>query len=292
MDGKFFFDALGKILSITSNGGLAKAVGKLETEISKMKGKPISPLVMARMMAKQINMVVQVNDLFEALKRRLEISTDKELASRLGMTQNTLVNWKNSSNVVNSKKIVDLVTKAQKQAANEAMAFKPVIEFFPIQRTPKSATSKEFHVFKTDSTCSKQCAGLREELDKTHGLYIFYDARGKALYVGKAVTQSIWKEMNLAFNRVRNRQIIFTVKHPTNNIAYKPAHEKLRQPVDTPRKLVDLAAYFSAYDTATHLIDHFEALLIRAFPNDLLNRRIEKIKPKRKNVNKTTLTKK
>ena len=66
--------------------------------------------------------------------------------------------------------------------------------------------------------------GLREELKKRNGLYIFYDTRGKALYAGKAKLQSLWKEMNHAFNRDRDEvQAITLVTHPEREQEFFPA---------------------------------------------------------------------
>ena len=42
-------------------------------------------------------------------------------------------------------------------------------------------------------------------------------------------------------------------------------------------KLYELAAYISAYMVADEMINELEALLVRVFPNDLLNKRIEKL---------------
>jgi len=133
---------------------------------------------------------------------------------------------------------------------------------------------------------------LRAELEAAKGLYIFYDTRGKALYAGQTKRQNLWKEMNLAFNRDRSAQVMTLVRHPTNDVAFKPAHEKVRQPTDVNLKLHDLAAYFSAFAVTDSMIDDLEALLVRAFPNDLLNFKMEKFgktakKPSKKTAKKT-----
>ncbi len=121
-----------------------------------------------------------------------------------------------------------------------------------------------------------QHKGLREALDAAHGVYIFYDTRGKALYAGKAKRQSLWQEMTNVFNRNRETQTIFRVKHPERRKKFVPAHDLLRRPVPTKLQLNRLAAYFSAYMIAPELIDDLEALIIRAFANDLLNTRMER----------------
>ena len=41
-------------------------------------------------------------------------------------------------------------------------------------------------------------------------------------------------------------------------------------------QLHDLAAYFSAFHVEDAMIDDVEALLVRAFPNDLLNSKMER----------------
>ena len=120
-------------------------------------------------------------------------------------------------------------------------------------------------------------AGLKESLDNNNGVYVFYDSRGHAIYAGKAVGQSLWKEMNLAFNRERgDLQMIRRVAHPTRNEEYRPAGEVDRQIRDETVLLSELAEYFSAYRVTDGFIGEVESLLVRAFANDLLNKRMEK----------------
>lgn len=130
-------------------------------------------------------------------------------------------------------------------------------------------------IFDAGHTASLYARGLRTELEESFGIYIFYDSRGQALYVGKARQQSIWKEINLAFNRKRDVQSIALVHHPERNQEFKPGYEKLRQPKDTQLELYDLAYYFSAYHVDDGMIDDLEALMVRGFANNLLNVRME-----------------
>jgi hypothetical protein len=44
--------------------------------------------------------------------------------------------------------------------------------------------------------------------------------------------------------------------------------------------LHDIAVYFSAYEVDNAFIDNLEATIIRMFPNDLLNTRIERFRKK------------
>jgi hypothetical protein len=120
--------------------------------------------------------------------------------------------------------------------------------------------------------------GLRKELESKHGIYVFHDSRGRAIYAGKAQKLSLWTEINNAFNRDRREvQSIKRVAHPQNKVQYKGHKEKARQIVRMNVPLHDIAAYFSAYAVPEPLIGKFEALIVRAFANDLLNVRMEKI---------------
>lgn len=276
MDGQVFFSALARITKSTSNQQLAAIVGKLPMQVSQMKSGNISELTMARIVASRSALAVKPIDLLEELKRQLAVETDRALSTSLGVTQQTFVNWKARRQAMTPRQVAEIVKKTRAQAMAEAhsSAFRPIIEFFPIERKLRT---KSYAVFNSEPGAGKMRLGLSAELQSVNGLYVFYDSRGKALYVGQAQKQSIWKEMHSAFNRPRAAQKISAVHHPTNNVEYKPASEKLRQPVDTPRKLHEIAAYFSAYEVAAPLLDDFEALLIRAFPNDLLNFKMEKM---------------
>jgi hypothetical protein len=130
-------------------------------------------------------------------------------------------------------------------------------------------------VFNSGDDTTAYVKGLMKALEQCYGIYIFYDSRGQALYVGKAREQSIWKEMNLAFNRKRDVQSIALVQHPQRNQEFRPGYEKLRQPKETRLELSDLAFYFSAYQVDVGMIDDLEALMVRGFANNLLNVRME-----------------
>lgn len=119
--------------------------------------------------------------------------------------------------------------------------------------------------------------GLKAALQNSHGIYIFYDSSGDALYAGKARKQFIWGEMNNAFNRSRKDvQEVMLVNHPVNNKTFAAASEKSRQPKPTQLYLHEMAYYFSAYEVDDAMIDDVESLLVRAFPNNLLNVKMER----------------
>jgi hypothetical protein len=82
--------------------------------------------------------------------------------------------------------------------------------------------------------------------------------------------------MKNAFNRQREMQKVYRVKHPVRIKAFVPAHEKNRQPRRRDVRLSGLAAYVSAFKVVPGMINDLEALLVRGFANDLLNAKMER----------------
>ena len=158
---------------------------------------------------------------------------------------------------------------------------KPIVEFFPLYpvESRQGAKWKIFDVLNADGSTHKYYKGVEDALRRSSGIYIFYDSRGRALYAGKALDQNLWVEMNSVFNRSRDEvQKIKLVNHPERNVEYRCADEQRRRIFEQPLKLCDLSAYVSAYEIAPKkMISMFEALLIRAFANDLLNKKMENI---------------
>lgn len=208
-----------------------------------------------------------------------DFATDQELANFLGVTLAELLKMQKDQTEATELKIANLILKIKSATKKEIHnnAVNPIVEFFAITPT-LTRSSKKYEVFSTtDDNLYK--IGLKEQLKSIKtGLYIFYDARGKALYAGQTKKQTLWKELNDAYNRDRSEQSAMLVKHPTNNISYKTNDEVRRKLIETPLRLYDLAAYFSAYQADSGLVDNLEALLIRAFPNDLLNVKMQNIK--------------
>jgi hypothetical protein len=74
-------------------------------------------------------------------------------------------------------------------------AIRTIVEFFQIE-TAKSQGGNLPEIFSTWSEDGNQhpyLHGLRKELEKYNGIYIFYDSSGRAIYVGKAVKQTLWQ---------------------------------------------------------------------------------------------------
>lgn len=218
-------------------------------------------------------------DLLRHLNKKMGAVTEKSLAALLGIKPHTLHHWRKDTTNLTALQVANAITNAHKTAQSHVHlhAIKPIVEFFPIDPTVVGRLGSRLQVFPTDKDCGKHLTGLCEILSTAKsGLYIFYDTRGKALYAGQTKKQNIWKEMNLAYNRDRSAQVMTLVRHPKKDVDFKPAHFKVRQPADQTLKLHDLAAYFSAYEVLPEMVDDLEALLIRAFPNDLLNYKMEK----------------
>jgi hypothetical protein len=213
--------------------------------------------------------------------------TDKELASQLGIALPTMRIWKRGKrNVLTNRQIANLVIAVRKNAEKDVLrrAIIPVVEFFQQLEATRSRGGARWEIFSAvagDGHPYPYLLGLRDELEKHSGVYIFYDSSGRAIYVGKAASRNLWDELNNAFNRATGDvQSIYRVKHPKRNYQFKNNTEKVRQIQKRSVPIYELAKYLSAYAIPKELISKFEALLVRAFANDLLNVRMEHIEPR------------
>lgn len=211
--------------------------------------------------------------LITSLKRKFRVATDSALAKHLGISMPAIQVWKKRLSTT-PLQIASLVHKSSFQSN----VIRPVVEFFPISKiaTTQGASFEVFGINDNTKGEHPYRGGLRSELVAHHGVYIFFDSRGQAIYAGKARKQSLWKELNLAFNRNRGEiQSILRVRHPSSRTAFKT---KPRQIVNKVVPLHELAAYFSAYQVPDTMINDLECMLVRSFANDLLNIRMEKFK--------------
>ncbi len=223
------------------------------------------------------------SELISALKKQFRVTTDKELSEVLGISVPTIQQWKSRPQCT-LRQIAKLVHSASKTGAvrfrNDAV--RPLVEFFAIDfcESGKGAGYMLFDVRDEKGGAHPYKSGLKDELESKHGVYLFFDSRGQAIYAGKARRQSLWKEMNLALNRNRgDLQKIKRVKHPERKMDYRTSDEKTRQIVDQSVSIWDIATYFSAYEVADEMIEDVEALLVRSFANNLLNKRMERFCP-------------
>jgi len=228
-------------------------------------------------------------DLIEALRKAIEdfmkldgtdedVSiTDKDVSKVCGYTN--IGQMKNAE--ITPRFIVNLVKRTRRQSAKNARekAIRTVVEFFPITKC-KSKQGANFEMFVPGG--HDYLEGLYSELKCTKGVYVFFDSRGKAVYVG-GTKNNLWDEMKSTFNRVRktNVQQVFRVKHPSRKQPYQSSDEKSRQITTQDVQLHELAHYFSAYEVHPDMIGTIEALLIRTSANDLLNVKMENVANKK-----------
>lgn len=276
MNGDKFLKALHKRFGKQSKNDLADMLGINRGQFSYITNSAneaeISPKTVAGAIHRLQKRGVGGRALLNSLLRKFKTTNARETAALLGLTEMTLSNWhRNPALTVNQvANAIFAAHRAGKQEAHRS-TIRPIVEFFPIEKKP---LPKSYQVF--DSSDGRYKEQLRRALESTKGLYIFYDSAGCALYAGQTKKQSLWFEMNSAYNRPRRGQNVTLVTHPINNVQFVTAHERVRQLKETQRKLYDLAAYFSAYEVEAAMIDDLEALLVRAFPNDLSNFKMEK----------------
>ncbi|MEQ9227025.1 MAG: hypothetical protein RLO15_11815 [Parvibaculum sp.] len=224
-------------------------------------------------------------DFISEIERKISIPAGRKtlpervVAERLGLSVPGLRNWK-SRKKITVRQMAGLVARVEANAVKQAekSAIKPIIEFFALDGS-FSKRSKRAEIFSSRTNTGEDHAylkGLKDELGKRRGVYIFYDSRGRALYAGKTVRQFLWNEINSAYNRARDVQKIRRVAHPKRKVIFRTSDEKQRQIYQKSVKLHELAEYLSVYEVADGLIGELESLLIRGFANDLLNSRMEK----------------
>lgn len=212
-------------------------------------------------------------------KRGTKSVSDSVLAAELGVTQPQLGNYRGRK--LTPKQVANLLDKSAKREAKRLvdLSISPIVEFFEIEEV-SSKHGARWEIFServADSGTHPFLSGIKTKLQRAHGVYIFYDSRGRAIYAGKAQRLDLWTEINNAYNRDRKEvQSIKRVSHPSSRVKFNPEKEARRQIAKEHVALHHIANYFSAYEAPEPMIGKIEALLVRAFANDLLNVRMEK----------------
>jgi hypothetical protein len=121
-------------------------------------------------------------------------ATDRAVAKRLGISVPTLTQWKKRAEVTPQQvaKLLLMVGEAA-EIRSDNRAIQPIIEFLPVEKVPYGAGGK-FQIFSVQDKTGHELpylCGLKAELDNNHGIYLFHDSRGRALYAGKARYQSL-----------------------------------------------------------------------------------------------------
>lgn len=173
---------------------------------------------------------------------------------------------------------VSRIVTRRSQVAEGAIcdsAIEPIIEFFELEYewTTQGASARLFPLKDEDGKPYPYLVALCDRLKEAKGIYVFHDSRGRAIYAGKAVQQSLWAEMTSAYNRRRGEvQSIKRADHPRIKGKFGATAVQIKR---REICLWEMAAYVSAYEVHGDLISKMEALIIRAFANDLLNVRME-----------------
>ncbi len=203
------------------------------------------------------------HQLISQLKKRYNKKTNRDLASLLGTNENTLVNW--TKNGVKTKTVVGLIGKSKVTHTHNLI--KTIVEYHPLSKTLSRRGASYEIIDKTEPNLKE----IESELRNSCGVYIFYDSRGRAIYVGRTITQTLWAEMKNAYNRFRASQQMKRVSYLKKGGKRKNSNIKTHS-----EPLHNLASYFSAYEVDPLFIKNLEASLINMFANDLLNSKMEK----------------
>lgn len=89
---------------------------------------------------------------------------------------------------------------------------------------------------------------------------------------------NFWYEIKGAYNQQRLRQTVRKVDHGSSRGGFQPAYSRPRTIRDHQFYLYDVASFLSVYEVGDALIDNIEALLMRAFPNEITNARMERFR--------------
>ena len=225
--------------------------------------------------------------LIDKLKRHFDIpnGTDTALANKLGATsqkrnswKTRIANWRKNSGPLSDTEILNLIKDIEVASIKESQEtiykkfIKTIVEYFPIEKVP-SKGKKKYEISPPDDMKQKWNDPRKKLEDTKAGIYIFYDSSGRAIYVGKtaARTGTLWARMKSSFNQGEQKsRKLYWIDHsksPAGTLGPKPV------------QLHELAKYFSAYEVHEDMTHNVEALLIRAFADNLMNKKMEKFKP-------------
>lgn len=209
----------------------------------------------------------------ESLSRDERDISDTQIAKLTGVSSPRLSQFKASDKTVTiaslAKIFREIATQAEQRITKNGI--RPIVEFLPIE--PSNRKSDLFDPEKSP----KYYKPIRDSLANSTGVYVFYDSRGRVLYVGKTESGYIWNEAKDALYRKRKEaQEIYRVSHPKkNDVTYDIKTKHIKR---TDLRLCDIATYFSAYAINKSMIHNIESLLIRVTANDNLNRQMGKFR--------------
>lgn len=217
------------------------------------------------------------SDLFDALKKKFNAPSVYSFKENLGISNPNSYESRELSAAIIAGFVRRAYEKGETVGQKEAQKnfLRTVVEFFPINKC-KSRGEAKWELFSKSK--DQYLRGLYEELSSTKcGIYVFFDSRGRAIYVGRTEKQDIWTRMLQTFNAKSRGDAIYRVRHPKTSVAYKRSDEKKRKIKTAQVPIHELAHYFSAYAVDKNILQAVEGLLIRTSANDLLNSKMENV---------------
>lgn len=254
--GTRFLDAVSQVGNLQTQAQLANALGVTQPTISNWKngGKPKENNFIRAFHYFQ-NLGIKQGRMRESAKlisavSQVEGTTNQiKLAAAMGVQQGTISNWKNGAAFPTTNNIAKLLRWRSK------LKIRILTEMFAVR--PKSAgITWRVHSDKARRT------RLRNLLTGKHGIYIFYDSRGVATYVGMARKMDFFDEIEqrLGQAKLRGRHFVYQLE-PKDNLCQG-----------------NVTCRISAYEVPDlQSVRPLEAFAIRAFMNGILNRRRESL---------------
>ena len=208
--------------------------------------------------------------------------SDHAIAQDIGISTPALNNFRSGVATTQDKTVNKLLSWYSMSAIRR------IIEFYPI-KYDENYEKRQFMFLDKDKESDKY---VEKTLRETRGgIYIFYDSYGQALYVGKT-NGILITEIIQQFEKIK---IEIYLTDPPPNTTHKPLSKQKKQKLSSKQikkrdhyPLYNCATYLSVYHiTQPALIHNLEALLIRAFPNNIINKQMAKFQYKLKKTNKT-----
>ncbi len=191
-------------------------------------------------------------ELLAAVRDIYGVRSQADIASTFKVSQPTVGNWQAGRTYPHKSKIQNLLQHRARLRVNN------FTEMYPIEPCRRGAG----WLIDGDTQVRAQ---WRDEMEGMKGIYVFYDSGGSVTYVGKTNT--------CMFTEVEQR---LKAKLPSSRY-----HYYLEKGGGQGKHLVqgEVARMISVYEVLDpDAIHNLEALLLRVFPNDHLNKNLGKFK--------------
>ncbi|MDX6767070.1 MAG: hypothetical protein SFU85_09785 [Candidatus Methylacidiphilales bacterium] len=255
--GTRFLDAFAQVGNLQTQTSQAKALGVTQPTISNWKkgGTPRESNFI-RAFHYFLNLGIkqgrkkEVGKLIGAVSFVEGTSNQTKLAAAAGVKQATISNWKSGAAFPTKNNIAKLLRQRSR------LKVRILTEMFSIKPVSAGATWR----IHADPAKRKK---LQDLLTGKHGIYVFYDSRGIATYVGMAQKLDFFTEIEQRLKQAKLRG-----KHYVDGLQPK-----------TNVCQGQVVCRMSAYEVPDlQSIRPLEAFAIRAFMNGILNRRRESLK--------------